>query len=216
MTLVLVMLVLQTQAAALDNDYVRVTRAGAPCASAAAGCGERIIVALGDVELRSGDRPRRLRRGEIAVFARGESYAVAAGGPYFEVNIKPGHPPADGPAEVLPPDKNTILHDGQRFFVFEERLAVGDTRARHSHGQRVVIQLNRTRLQQWPEGQDEMIRDIEPDRAGFNLPVIHIVKNVGDLALRGIVIEFRKAPRTSMNESMIRASDAATTARGGA
>lgn len=195
MTLVLAMLVLAAQAPALDNDWVRVTRDGAPCATAAAGCGERVIVTLGDVALRSGDGERRLRRGHVAVFARGESYGVS-GGPYFEVNIKPGHPPADGPAEVIPPDKNTILHDGERFFVFEERLAAGDTRARHSHGQRVVIQLNRTRLQQWPEGQAEVIREIEPDRAGFNPPVIHIVKNVGDLPLRGIVIEFRQRGRS--------------------
>ena len=90
-----------------------------------------------------------------------------------------------------------MLHDGERFFVFEERLAVGDTRARHSHSQRVVIQLNRTRLQQWPDGQPEIIRDIVPEIAKFNAPVIHTVKNVGELPLRGIVIEFqpeRKAP----------------------
>ena len=37
----------------------------------------------------------------------------------------------------------------------------------------------------------KIIRDIEPDRVAFNQPVIHTVKNVGDLPLRGIVIELK-------------------------
>jgi hypothetical protein len=57
-----------------------------------------------------------------------------------------------------------------------------------------VIQLNRTRLRQWPDGESDVIRDIEPDRPSFNPPVIHKVENVGDRPLRGIVIEFKAAP----------------------
>jgi hypothetical protein len=132
-----------------------------------------------------------LKRGDIAVFPAGESYQPPSGGSFFEVAFKPSHPPVESPAELIPPDKNAMLYEGERFFVFEERLAVGDTRPRHSHSQRVVIQLNRTRLQQWPEGEAEVIRDIEPDRVAFNPPVIHTVKNVGGLPLRGIVIEFK-------------------------
>jgi hypothetical protein len=30
-----------------------------------------------------------------------------------------------------------------------------------------------------------------PDRATFNPPVIHLVKNVGEAPLRGIIIEFK-------------------------
>jgi hypothetical protein len=36
------------------------------------------------------------------------------------------------------------------------------------------------------------MRDIVPDLAGFNPPVIHKVKNVGEAPLRGIVIEFKQ------------------------
>jgi hypothetical protein len=125
------------------------------------------------------------------VFGAGESYQLPKGGAFFEVVIKPNHPAVASAGKVMPPEKNAVLYDGKRFLVFEERLAVGDTRAAHSHNQRVVIQLNRTRLQQWPEGQPEIVRDIEPDRVGFNAPVIHTVKNVGDLPLRGIVIELK-------------------------
>lgn len=183
---------LQSQAVVLENDYVRVTRDAAPCASATApACGDRVIVALGDVELRSGSSTRKLTRGDIAVFPAGESYQPPTGGTFLEVTLKVNHPPVVLPGENIPPEKNAVRYDGKRLFIFEERLAVGDTRPRHSHRPRVVIQLNRTRLQQWPDGEPEIIREIEPDRVTFNPPVIHRVKNVGELPLRGIVIELK-------------------------
>ena len=201
MTLFLLAWLVQAQTPALENDYVRVMHDAAPCASAKAPeCGDRVIVALGEVELRSGKTRRKMTRGDIAVFKRGETYEQPNGGSYFEVNIKPSHPPVQSPPEIIPPEKNAIRYDGKMFFIFEERLAVGDTRARHSHSQRVVMQLNRTRLQQWPDGQPEIFVDIVPDRAAFNPPVIHTAKNVGDAPLRGIVIEFkpeRQKPSTN-------------------
>ncbi len=181
--------------AALDNDYVLVTRDAAPCAQAGVpGCGDRVIVALGDVELRSDGTLRTLARGDIAVFTSGQSYSAPTGGPYLEVAIKPDHPPAESPGEMIAPQKNAVRYDGETFFVFEERLAPGDTRARHSHSQRVIVQLNRTVLQQWPDGAPEMMVETVPDRVTFGRPVIHTVKNLGDLPLRGLVIEF-KPPR---------------------
>jgi hypothetical protein len=192
MMFLLMFWLLQTPTPALENDYVRVMRDAAPCASSSVpGCGDRVIVALGDVELRSGKSQRKMTRGDIAVFKPDESYDAPTGGPFFEVNIRPNHPPVQSPREIIPPEKNAIRYDGERFFIFEEKLAVGDTRARHSHSQRVVMQLNRTRLQQWPDGQPEIFVDIVPDRAAFNPPVIHTAKNVGDAPLRGIVIEFK-------------------------
>ena len=180
------------QAPALENDYVRVTRDAAPCAQAnTRGCGDRVVVALGEIDLKVGNKHRKLTRGDIAVFKPGESYQTPAGGSFFEVNIKPNHPPVQSPAEMIPPEKNAIRYDGETFFVFEERLAVGDTRARHSHSQRVVMQLNKTRLQQWPDGLPEIFVEIVPDRVTFNPPVIHRAKNVGSEPLRGIVIEFK-------------------------
>jgi hypothetical protein len=178
---------------ALENAHVRVTRNGAPCASAAApGCAtDRIIVALSDVDVNSVQGTRRLERGGVAVFGPKDSYVQPVGGAYFEVVLKADRPPVRSPKETIPPEKNSILYEGDRFFVFEERLPPGDTRARHSHSQRVVIQLNATRLQQWPEGEAEVLRDMRVDQAAFNEPVIHVVKNVGGQPLRGIVIEFK-------------------------
>ena len=182
---------------ALDNEYVRVSRDAAPCASSGPECGDRVVVALGDTELVSGHLRRRMARGDIAVFAPGESYEVAGGGEFFEVAIKPKHPPAQSPGEVIPPDKNAVRYDGKGFFVFEERLAPGDTRARHSHSQRVVMQLNRARLQQWLDGQPPFLVETVPERATFSPPVIHVVKNVGDTPLLGIVIEFKPEPASA-------------------
>jgi hypothetical protein len=192
MTLLLIVWLLQAPTPALDNDYVRVTRDAAPCSQAKTpGCGDRVIVALGEIELRFGKTRRKMTRGDIAVFKPGESYEPPTGGSFFEVNIKLNHPPVQSPREIIPPEKNAIRYSGQRFFIFEERLAPGDTRARHSHSQRVVMQLNATRLQQWPDGGSEVFVDTVPDRPTFNPPVIHKVKNVGDAPLRGIVIEFK-------------------------
>ena len=192
MTLLLFFCLLQAQAPALDNDYVRVTRDSALCSQAnTPGCGDRVIVALGEIELRSGNKPRKMNRGDIAVFKPGESYEPPTGGSFFEVNIKANHPPVQSPGEIIPPEKNAIRYNGERFFIFEERLAPGDTRARHSHSQRVVMQLNATRLEQWPDGVSEVFVDTVPDRPTFNPPVIHKVKNIGDAPLRGIVIEFK-------------------------
>jgi len=180
---------------AVDNEYVRVTRDEAPCAVATEpGCADRVIVALGDIELISGGLHRKMARGDIAVFRQGESYEPPTGGAYFEVVIKPNHPPVQSPSEIIPPEKNALRYEGERFFVFEERLAPGDTRPRHSHSQRVVMQLNRTRLEQWPEGKPPISVETVPDRAMFSQPVIHVVKNVGDMPLRGIVIEFKPEP----------------------
>lgn len=191
MTLLLIFWLLQTQTPVLDNDYVRVTRDVAPCAQAGPECGDRVIVALGALELRSGKSHRKMTRGDVAVFKSSQSYESPSGGPFFEVNIKPNHPPVQSPREIIRPEKNAIRYEGQHFFVFEERLAAGDTRARHSHSQRVVMQLNATRLQQWPDGGPEVFVDTVQDRPTFNPPVIHKVRNIGDTPLRGIVIEFK-------------------------
>lgn len=196
MTLLLLFWLLQSPA--LDNDYVRVARDAAPCAQAGTpGCGDRVIVALGEIDLRIGNKHHKMTRGDVNVFKPRESYEPPIGGSFFEVNIKPNHPPVQSPNEIIPPEKNAIRYDGRRFFIFEERLAPGDTRARHSHSQRVVMQLNATRLQQWPDSGSEVFVDTVPDRPAFNPPVIHKVKNVGSAPLRGIVIEFK--PERSKN-----------------
>ena len=184
---------LQADAPALENAYVRVTRNGAPCASATApGCAtDRIIVALSAVDVNSINGTKRLMRGDTLVFGAKDSYVQPVAGAYFEVVLKADRPRVQSPKEIIAPEKNSILHDAPRFFIFEERLQPGDTRGRHSHSQRVVIQLNATRLQQWPEGEPEVLRETRVDQTVFNEAVIHVVKNVGDKPLRGIVIEFK-------------------------
>jgi hypothetical protein len=186
----------QPDSVVLDNPYARVSKNAAPCAKAGTpGCDDRIVVAMGPAELSAEGKTRTMGRGDIAVFTSTQSYAPPTGGPYFEVVLKANHPPVQSPREIIPPEKNSIRHDGKTFFVFEERLERGDTRSRHSHSQRVVIQLNKTRLHYTFDNEPEAVRDITPDGAGFNPPVIHTVKNVGELPLRGIVIEFKPATK---------------------
>ncbi len=176
---------------ALENDYVRVSKDAAPCATAAAGrCEDRVILAMGDVTLRSDGASRQMTYGQIAVFKAGDSYEAPAGGAYFEVAVKPGHPPVKSPPELIPPPKNMMVFEGAKFFIYDEKLAVGDTRPRHSHSQRVEIRLNNgPRLHQWVE-QDGKVTESEPGIVNWREPIIHTVKNVGDMPLRNFILEF--------------------------
>src|SRR5258707_6924098 len=82
----------------LENDYVRVSRDEAPCAQAGTpGCAERVIVAMGEIDLRFGKVLRAMRRGEVAVFKAGESYRPPEAGANFECAIKTNRPPAKMP-----------------------------------------------------------------------------------------------------------------------
>lgn len=174
----------------LDNAYVRVSRNAAPCAAAApVGCGLRVLVALGPIEI-SGKKPRTLARGQIAVFPKGEAYTTPKG-EFLEVAFKPDHPQVEGPPIRIAPEKNELLYDDDALFVFEEKLLPGETRPRHSHAQRVVVVINETRLQQWPDGAPELLRPQVPDDVHFNQPVVHVVKNVGAQPLRNIVLELK-------------------------
>jgi hypothetical protein len=178
--------------ASLENEYVRVTRNAAPCAAASPSvCGERVLVALGPIQFEQYGQPRRLERGGIAVFRWNESYAGPMTGSFVEVSIKQDRPRVQAPPVLIPPEKNELLYDGETFFVFEERLPPGETRARHSHSQRVVVVLNDTKLQQWPDGQPAVFRTEVADEVKFNQPVTHVVKTIGDKPLRNIVIELK-------------------------
>jgi hypothetical protein len=175
----------------LDNEYVHVTRGGTACVMPDdPACGERVIVALDTLDLAIGADRRHISRGDIAVVHAGETFEASANG-FFEVAIKTNHPQALAPAQRIAADKNAFLHDGDDYFVFEEKLAPGDMRTRHSHSQRVVIQLNRARLQQWPDGEPDKIIETVPDKPAFSLPVVHVVKNIGDVPLRGVIVEFK-------------------------
>jgi len=175
---------------ALENDYVRVSRDAAPCAEAARGrCEDRVILAMGDIELFAAGAQRQMKYGEIAVFKAGESYGPPTG-KFFEVAIKPNHPPVRSPAELIAPPKNLLMFEGRTFFIYEERLEVGDTRPRHSHSQRVEIRLNegpQLTQQIWRDGQ---VVEQHPAIVNWREPIIHEVKNVGDMALRNFILEF--------------------------
>lgn len=186
---------MQYERTALDNPYVTVSRDTAPCAKAETGkCEDRVILAMADnVEVKNAGRSKRLKRGQIAVFKAGDSYETPTGGPFYEVAIKPGHPPVKSPPEHIPPPKNVIVHENAKFFVYLEVLAVGDTRPRHTHSQRVEIRLsNGPMLHQWV-WQGDKITESEPSRVNWREPMIHEVRNIGDAPLRNFILEFTPA-----------------------
>ena len=178
-------------ATALENDYVLVSRNIAPCATATADkCEDRVILAMGELTLTSGGKKRGMKRAEIAVFGAGQSYEVAVGSPFFEIAIKPKHPPIRAPAERIAAPANLAVHQGKTFFIYEEVLPVGGTRPRHSHAQRVEISLNHgpmLRQQVWRDGR---MVEVEPVIVNWREPVIHVVHNIGDAPLRNFILEF--------------------------
>jgi quercetin dioxygenase-like cupin family protein len=171
----------------LENDFVRVFRNSAPCAVAAASCGERVVVALSSVEVNG----QKMERGDVKVFKTGERYSPPKSGEYLEVVIKPGHPNVTSPnADTPPAPDNKILYDGKQFTVFEEKMQPGETSSRHSHNQRLAIFLNKTQVQQWTDGKSET-RELVPDLVTFRPAVVHVSKDVGKIPIRNILIEFK-------------------------
>jgi hypothetical protein len=171
----------------LENDFVRVFRNSAPCAGAAASCGDRIVLALGPVELSD----QKMQRGDVKVFRTGERYSAPKGGEYLEVVIKPGHPKVIAPGAGTPPAPgNKVLYEGKDFTIFEEKMQPGELSSPHSHNQRLAIFLNKTQVQQWTDGKSET-RELIPDLVTFRPAVVHTSKDVGTVPIRNILIEFK-------------------------
>jgi len=171
----------------LENEFVRVSRNAAPCAAAGPSCGDRVLVSLGSIEV-SGEK---MERGDVKVFKTGERYSPPKSGDYLEVVIKPGHPKAIAPSAGTPPaPDNKILHDGKEFTIFEEKMEPGELSSGHSHNQRLAIFLNRTLVQQWTDGKSET-RELVPDVVTFRPAVVHVSKDVGNIPIRNILIEFK-------------------------
>ena len=171
----------------VENDFVRVFKNSAPCAAAAAPCGERVVVALGSVEVNG----QKLERGDVKVFKTGERYSPPKTGDYLEVSIKPTHPKVMPPsAGTPPPPGNKILCDEKDFTVFAESMQPGEYSAPHSHNLRLAIFLNDTHVQQWTGGKEET-RELVPDVVIWRPAVVHASKDVGAVPIRNILIEFK-------------------------
>jgi len=174
-------------APAVDNEFVRVFKNSAPCATAAPSCGERIVVALGPIEING----QKLDRGEIKAFKAGERYSAPKNGNYLEVSIKPSHPKVMPPAAGTPAaPHNKILFDGKDVTVFEEKMQPDEYDAPHSHNVRLAIFLNDTMVEQWTEGKDET-RELVPDFVTWRPAVVHASKDVGKVPIHNILIEFK-------------------------
>ena len=182
-----------SDSAALDNEYFRVLQNSAACTTAnTANFGTRVIVALTNVNIESSKGTIALERGKIAVFPAGESYQSPSG-EFFEVAFKANHPPLKAPEQWLEPEKNTIVYEDDQFRVFEERLPPHGERQLHSHAQRVVVRLNLVQLtdprfqkNDTPKGGIQI-----PNTVKYAEPIVHVVRNLSDIPLFNIIIEFK-------------------------
>jgi quercetin dioxygenase-like cupin family protein len=163
----------------VENDFVRVFKSSAPCATGAASCGERIVLSLGSIEV-NGQK-----------MEPGERYIPPKAGEFLEVAIKPTHPKVMPPeAGTPPPPGNKILYDEKDFTVFAESMQPGEYSAPHSHNLRLAIFLNDTQVEQWTNGKDET-RELIPDTVIWRPAVVHASKDVGKVPIRNILIEFK-------------------------
>ena len=171
----------------VDNEYVRVSKSSAPCAAAAASCGDRVVVALSSIEVGG----HKLERGDVKVFKAGDRYSPPAKGNYLEVSIKPDHPKVGSLAAGSPAAPgNKILYDSQDFAVFAEKMEPGEYAAPHSHNLRLAIFLNDTMVEQWTDGKDET-RELIPDVVMWRPAVVHASKDVGKVPISNLLIEFK-------------------------
>ncbi|MCX6141852.1 MAG: hypothetical protein NTZ35_01395, partial [Ignavibacteriales bacterium] len=77
--------------------------------------------------------------------------------------------------------------------VFEERLPPHGERQLHSHAQRVVVRLNLVQLTdpRFSENGTPGAGIQVPNTVKYAEPVIHVVRNLSDIPLFNIVIEFK-------------------------
>ena len=182
------LLLFQTTATILENDYLATHRNTAPCALAESQCGDRVIVALDTIRFEGSE----MERGVVRIFNANESYSRPQGGDFVEVALKFERPAVRTDTEAIVPEHyNVTLYEGERFRVIEGRLWPGDIRNRHTHNQRLVIYLNATRLRQLSEGEPERFIDFIADNIGFSEPTIHALENIGNELVRNIVIELK-------------------------
>jgi hypothetical protein len=176
----------------LENEFVRVTRDDAPCADAAPSCGDRVLVALGDLTLGGS----KMHRGDINVFKSGQRYPPPSDGEYLEVAIKSTHPKVAALAPGMPPPPgNKVLYDSKDFTVFAEKMTPGEISSVHSHNLRVAIFLNRTQVEQWDNVTETPatkgnVRELVPDTVMWRPAVSHVSKDVGSIPINNLLIEF--------------------------
>jgi hypothetical protein len=177
----------------LDNEYFSVIKdSAAGTSSKIKGFGSRVIVALENTTIKSSKGIVNLKRGELTVFLETQTYQLPVGS-YFEIKFKKNYPPLTKLEEWLEPLKNTMMYENAEFRVFEEILQLGDIRELHSHTQPLVVRLNQMQLTDprhstsgKPGAGIQVANTVK-----FAEPVVHAVKNLSNIPLFNIVIEFK-------------------------
>ena len=179
--------------AVIENDYVIVYKNPSILnTSDNSTAHNRIIVALSKVKIKSSKGILKMHRGDISVFDENEIY-YSIKGDYFEIKIKDNHPKPASPDKWFEPKKNKTVFDNEDFRIFEERLGAKEDRELHSHLQRLVVRLNNTHLTDprfYPNGQEGKGFQV-PNTVKFAEPVEHVVRNLSDIPVFNIVIEFK-------------------------
>lgn len=157
----------------------------------------RVVVALSNVRIKSlGRDDFKITRGELMVFKPNEGCKIIKG-EYIEVIVKQNHPALKGPEQWIEPIGNKIVYEDTLFRVFDEKLDPGATRSLHSHSQRVSVRLNQVHLTD-PRFEISKIPGTGIQVANtfkYAEAMVHAVKNLSDIPLKNIIIEFKASPK---------------------
>jgi quercetin dioxygenase-like cupin family protein len=98
--------------------------------------------------------------------------------------------------------KKVVLNN-ENVRVIEVQFAPGATAAWHSHPAHVVYVIAGGKLEMTEKGKKPVIRELKTGEASYNLPVTHMVKNVGKTTVKLILTELKPATHKMMKmESM--------------
>lgn len=172
----------------VDNEFLAVWKNEAPCGTVPARCDGSVLLALSPVRLGDG----AMQRGAFQAFAAGTHYAAPAGGDFLAIELKKGRPAGPRPAEARPAPSIAPLQDDPTFFVYIEALAPGETRARHSHGARLLVVLDGAEVAMLDaSGAAGPVVKMASDQVTFSPPTVHETKNVGTTSLRNWALEIK-------------------------
>ena len=177
--------------ASFENDFFRILKNIAADDITNA----RVVVALSNVKIKSNSKGvSKIARGEVAVYKPGEDCNVTKG-EFIEIIIKKNHPALKAPEKWIEPLGNKIVYEDDQFRVFEEKLDPGATRDLHSHAQRVSVRLNQVHLMdpRFAENKLPGAGIQEANTFKYAESTVHVVKNISDIPLNNIIIEFKTA-----------------------
>ena len=100
--------------------------------------------------------------------------------------------------KVAPKEYKKVILNNENVRVIEVEFAPGGTAAWHNHPAHVVYVVAGGKLEMTEKGKKPVERELKTGSASYNLPVTHMVKNVGKTTVKLIMTELKPATHALM------------------